>query len=137
MTENQDFELQAHFLGARRSVSATADGYGWQVTTGAGTMAVGSIEQAIKVARQHIGEFLRKIDRKPGWGLRVQVGSVAASYGDPDPEEVVFPGGPADPNSLVSRIRNRWQPGDSPLAALENAIEIIKAYAGRSRRQAA
>lgn len=137
MTENQGFELRAHFLGTRRSVSAAADGYGWQVTTEAGTVAVSSVEQAIKVARQHIGEFLRRVDHKPGWGLRVQVGSVAAPYGDPDPEEVVFPGGPADPNSLVSRIRNRWQPGDSPTAALENAIEIIRAYAGRSRRQAA
>jgi hypothetical protein len=137
MTENSKFELTAHFLGNRRSVAATPDGYGWQVTTDAGVVEVRSLEQAIRVARQHIGELLRKIDRKPGWGLRVQVGPVAASYGDPDPQEAVFPGGRVDPNELVARIRDRWDPGGSPVAALENALEIVKAYAGRARRQAA
>jgi len=133
MTEKQGFQLKAHFLGKHRSVAATTDGYGWQVTTESGQVAVSSIEQAIRVARQHIGEFLRRVEHKPGWGLRVEVGPVAASYGEPDPEEVVFPGGSADPNSLVSRIRTRWHSGDSPVAALENAIEIFKGYAGGSK----
>lgn len=139
MTEKQGFQLKAHFLGNHRSIAAATDGYGWQVTTDSGQIAVSSVEQAIRVARQHIGEFLRKVDHKPGWGLRVDVGPVAASYGDPDPEEVIFPGGAADPNSLVSRIRSRWQAGDSPIAALENALEIVKGYAGGSkgRRHAA
>lgn len=130
MTENLQFQLQAHFLSSRRSVVAISDGYGWDVTTEAGSIAVRSLEQAIRVAQQHMGEFLRRIDRKPGWGLRVEVAGVAASYGDPDPQATFVPGPPAAPDELVARIRDRWQPGDSPIAALENAVEIVKGYAG-------
>jgi hypothetical protein len=137
MTENQGFELKAHFLGTRRSVSAGPDGYGWEVVTDQGRVEVRSLEQAIRIAEQHIGELLRRVGRKPGWGLRVIAGPAAASYGDPDPQETSLPGQPTKPDALVARIRSRWQSGDSPVAALENALQIVRAYVGKSRRQAA
>jgi len=94
-------------------------------------MAVGvvdSLGEAIDIARNDMGEFLLPAQR-PGrpWGLLVQVAEVQASYGD-------WPGFPGPPNrkpdpSPVTRIRRRWH-DSGPLSALENGIEIIKAYLG-------
>ncbi|HEY0392006.1 MAG TPA: hypothetical protein VGC63_09875 [Solirubrobacterales bacterium] len=137
MGGDRGFALSAHFIDNRRSVEAIFDGYSWTVETVSGPVSVRDIDQAIRIARQSIGELLRRVDRRPGWGLRVEVADVAASYGEPDPEEVSFPsGGRADPNSLVARIRGRWRQGDSPESALDNALEIVRGYAGRSRRSA-
>ena len=137
MGGDRGFALSAHFIGNRRSVEAVFDGYSWTVETVSGPVSVRDIDQAIRIARQSIGELLRRVGRRPGWGLRVEVAGVAASYGEPDPEEVSFPsGGRADPNSLVARIRARWRHGDSPESALDNALEIVRGYAGRSRRSA-
>lgn len=137
MESVDNFELSAHFIDRRRVVSATFDGIGWEVRTASGPVAVRTTDQAIRVARQQIGEMLRWVDHRPGWGLRVSVGPVAASYGDPDPEATFVPGGRADPNSLVARIYSRWRDGDSAISALDNALEIVGAYAGRRRRRAA
>lgn len=138
MTENNRFELKAHFLGTRRSVSADNDGTGWQVQTDSGLVAARSLEQAIRIAEQQIGELLRKAGGRPGWGLHVVAGPASASYGAPDPLEATFPGGgAADSNSLVARIYSRWKPGDSPVAALENALAIVRAYLDRGGRRRA
>jgi len=138
MTEKGGFELKAHFLGTRRSVSAEPDGLGWLVQTESGQRRASSLEQAIRIAEQHVGELLRRVGNKPGWGLRVSAGNVAASYGDPDPLEVSFPGGgQADPDSLVARIYATWNPGSGPAAALQNALKIVRAYLGRSGRSKA
>jgi hypothetical protein len=137
MASIDSFELSAHFIDHRRVVSASFDGIGWQVETASGPVAVRTVDQAIRVARQQIGEMLRRVNRRPGWGLRVAVGPVAASYGDPDPEATFLPGGRADPSSLVARIYSRWRDGDSALSALDNALEIVGAYAGRPLRRAA
>jgi len=63
------------------------------------------------------------------WGLRVSVGAVSAVYG----EFPGFPGSPSavDRSSPVVRIRSQWHDGQGPLAALENALRIVEAYAGR------
>lgn len=133
MTENQRFELKAHFLGVRRSVSAEATGLGWQIETDSSRFEVRSFERAVQAAEQHIGELLRRVGRKPGWGLRVVAGPASALYGDPDPLAPAMPGGPpAPPDSLVARIHPRWTPGDSPVAALQNALQIVRAYLGSS-----
>jgi hypothetical protein len=138
MTEKQGFELRAHFLGTRRSVSAEPDGFGWQVQTDSGRLEARSLEQAIRIGEQHIGELLRRVERKPGWGLTVTAGSASASYGEPDPLQVALPGGrPASPDSLVARIYSRWNPGSSPVAALQNALQIVRAYLGSGRGRAA
>lgn len=136
MSAVERFELSAHFLEHRRKMSASFDGIIWTVNSDSGQVAVRDLNQAIKVAHQQIGQLLRPIGRRRGWGLRVEVASVAASYGEPDPLEPVFPGGGrADPKSLVARIWSRWQVGDSPESALDNALEIVRAYAGRCRRR--
>lgn len=135
MSAVERFELSAHFLEHRRKVSASFDGISWTVTGDSGPVAVRNLDQAIKVAHQQVGQLLRPVGRRGGWGLRVEVASVAASYGEPDPLEPVLPGGGrVDPNSLVARIRSRWQAGDSPESALDNALEIVRAYIGRGRR---
>lgn len=36
----------------------------------------------------------------------------------------------------LSKLRDQWRPGDGPLAALENAIKIIKAFAEKERAAA-
>lgn len=135
--KDQRFEISAHFLGHRRSVSALFDGYGWRVEADGVPVAAKSLDQAIRAAQMHVGELVGRVGRRPGWGLRVETSSVSASYGDPDPEAVLMPGGAADPHSLVARIRDRWNDGDSAPAALENAVEIAWAYMGRRRQRAA
>jgi hypothetical protein len=138
MTEKQGFELRAHFLGTRRSVSAAPDGFGWQVQTDSGHLEARSLEQAIRIAEQHTGELLRRVERRPGWGLSVIAGPASASYGEPDPLQVALPGGrPASSDSLVARIHSRWNPGSSPVSALQNAVQIIRAYLGSGRGRAA
>jgi len=131
MSETDSFKLSAHFLEHRRRVSAQFDGISWTVANNDGQVAARGLNQAIRLAHQFVGQLLRPVGRREGWGLRVEVAGVAASYGEPDPLEPVFPGASADPNSLVARIRSRWQIGDSPESALENAFEIVRAYAGK------
>jgi hypothetical protein len=138
MTENRGFELRAHFLQTRRSVRARPTGLGWQVETDADRVEVRTLEQAVRIAEQHIGELLRRVGRRPGWGLSVIAGSASAFYGEPDPMQVAVPGGRgASPDSLVARIRSRWKQGDSPVSALQNALQIVRGYLGRSGRRAA
>lgn len=134
MSPAQSFELRAHFLDQRRSVSARFDGISWTVATDDGQLAARDLNQAIRIAHQQVGQLLRRVGHREGWGLRVEVAGVAASYGEPDPLQPFLPGGRADPNSLVARIRSRWQEGDSPEAALANALDLVRAYLGRGRR---
>lgn len=47
-------------------------------------------------------------------------------------------GGELPSSELVVRIRRRWHDSQGPTAALENALDIIRAYLGRgSERRAA
>jgi hypothetical protein len=88
----------------------------------------------LRIAEQHVGELLRRVHRKPSWGLTVVAGTASASYGTPDPlAGGGFGGGGASPDSLVARIHSRWKPGDSPVSALENALQIARAYLGEGR----
>jgi hypothetical protein len=126
------FTLDAHVLGDQRTVSAEQDGLGITVTTSQGLHRARSMEHAIRIARDDMGDFLRPAQR-PGvpWGLCVRVADVSAYYG-----EVRFcragGGAPLPHNDLVSRIRRRWHERQGPHAALENAIEIIRSSVGRS-----
>lgn len=132
------FSLIAHICGQELAVSATSDGPGWVIETHAGQQVVGRFETALRLARNEIGSYLRRARRDQPWGLVVQAGGSSAIYGTPNPAAgVVLGGRPGDPNSVVARIRRRWQDGDSPISALENAIEIIRALVERSHRTAA
>lgn len=133
------FTLNAQVLGDQRTVSAEEDGLGITVTTSHGLRRARSVEDAIRIARDDFGEFLRHAQR-PGvpWGLSVAVSGVSAYYGDVRFCRAGGGGAPLPDSDLVVRIRRRWHDGQGPHAALENAIEIIHAYVGRGRsRQAA
>lgn len=136
------FVLSAHVLGRTRAVSCESDGFGLTLTIGGEPRRVSNVREAIRLARDDIGTFLRRADtREKPWGLHMSAGGVSASYGSPAPGTVSFPvlsGPPADPNSLVARIRARYNDDNgTPMEALANAIEIIRAYTERSDRRAA
>jgi hypothetical protein len=134
------FELRAHVIGQSRNVACENDGTGLVLHFPEGRRAVRTIREAIRVAGDDIGRFLRYVDnRNKPWGLYVTVGSVSAKYGEDPPGTVSFPvlGPPADPNSLVARIHARYRPGDSPMQALENAQQILRAYLKEDGRSAA
>jgi hypothetical protein len=108
------------------------------VSTSSGEFRVRTIDDGIRVARMEIGRFVKAAERSAPWGLTVSVANVSAFYGEPLPGSTPRFGPPADPNSFVAKIRRRWRPGDSAIAALDNATEIIRAYiGGRQRRRAA
>ena len=130
------FSLDAQVCGATRSTRAEQDGSGGiTVYTSAGPRRARNVNDAIRLARNDIGEFLLPAQRggRP-WGLRVQVGGVAAVYGDWP--LLAGPSGGRPDNSLVTRIRSRWH-DSGPLSALENAVEIIRAYLSPGRAAAA
>jgi hypothetical protein len=128
---SQLFSLSAHVCGSERSVSAEADGFGITVSTSGGPVRARSTNDAVRLARDDIGEHLRRAERRSGvpWGLRVSVGGIQAVYG----EWPLIVGGGEPEASPVSRIRNRWDERSGPLSALANAIEIIRAYLPRGR----
>jgi hypothetical protein len=132
------FSLTAHICGQEFAVSVHNDGTGWVVVTPAGQQSAGRFNTALRLARNEIGHYLSRARRDQPWGLVVQAGGSSALYGTPNPAAgVVLGGPPGNPNSLVARIRRRWHDGDSPVSALENAIEIIRALVERPRRAAA
>jgi hypothetical protein len=126
------FSLQAQVLGTSYSAVASNDGLGITVETGNDRLAARSVREAERIARNYLGPILSKAERNGApWGLLVSVGGVAAVYGN----WPLLPGGPpSSPTSieLVTRIRREYHDG-SALAALENALRIIEAYAGDRR----
>ena len=133
---SQLFSLDAQRCGAERRVHADADGFGLTVYTDGTPVRARSVNDAIRVARDYIGEFLQPAERgEIPWGLRVGVSDGNAAYGE-------WPlagrrGGDEFENSPLVRIRRRWH-DSGPLSALANAIEIIRAYApGAASRRAA
>jgi hypothetical protein len=130
------FTLDAQVLGTERSVRAESDGLGINVFTSSGPRRARSWNEAVRVARDDIGEFLRPAQR-PGvpWGLRVTVSGGQAVYGEwpllPGPS-----GGGGFHQTPLSRIRSRWN-GSSAHSALENAVAIIREYLPPGRAAAA
>jgi hypothetical protein len=133
---SQIFSLDAQKAGAERHVHVDADGSGLTVFRDGWPVSVNSINAAIRMARDYMGEFLQSAQRgEIPWGLRVSVIDGVAAYGD----WPLTGGSPRNPDfsrTPLVRIRERWH-DSGPLSALENAIEIVKAYAGRSARAAA
>lgn len=130
------FTLEAQVLGITHTTSVRRDETGNIVvlTTG-GPRRATSVNDAVRIARADMGEFLLPAQRggRP-WGLKVQVGEAGAVYGE-------WPGFPVPPNgrpdnSLIARIHRRWH-DSGPISALENALEIVRAYVGNRGRAAA
>jgi hypothetical protein len=132
------FSLQAHLFTHTRYATLDQVGDRLVVNTSSGEFPVRTIGDGIRVARMEIGSFLKRAERSAPWGLTVSVAGVSAFYGEPLPGSTPRVGPPTDPNSLVAKLRRRWRPGDSAIAALDTATEIIRAYiGGRQRRRAA
>lgn len=131
------FTLDAQVCGTERTTRAEADGFGITVDTSAGPMRARSVNDAIRIARDDIGEFLQAAQRRGvPWGLRVTVSGGTAVYG----EWPLLGGGGGRgggfENSPLVRIRRRWHHGSDALSALANAVEIIRAYAPAGRAAA-
>ena len=131
---SQLFALDAHKAGFERHARAEADGLGITVFLEGEPQRDGRFGGAIRIARDHIGDFLQPAQRGGiPWGLMVTVSGGRAAYGQ-------WPlggggGSPSFQSSPLVRIHNRWH-DSGPLSALENAIQIIRAY-GPERRAAA
>jgi hypothetical protein len=132
---SQLFSLAAQKAGFECHVSAEADGLGIIVHTDAGPIRVHHVDEAIRTARDRIGHFLQSACRGGiPWGLLVTVSEGCAAYG-----EWPLSGGGGSPSfqeTPLARIRRRWHDSE-PLSALENAMQIIRAYSSRRTRQAA
>jgi hypothetical protein len=135
----QLFSLEAQKAGFEVHASAEADGLGITVNTDQGPIPAHSIDAAIRVARDYVGQFIEPA-RRGGipWGLLVTVSEGVASYGEWPLSGGGGGGSPSFLQTALVRIRRHWD-DHGPLSALENAIEIIHWY-NRSparRRQAA
>jgi hypothetical protein len=133
---SQLFSLDAQRCGIERHTSAEADGLGITVYTDGVPYRARSVNEAIRTARDYIGEFLRPAQGGGlPWGLRVTVSGGVAVYGE-WPLVSSVGNAPSFENSPLVRIRYRWH-DSGPISALENAIEIIRAYTESSGRRAA
>lgn len=131
----QLFALDAQKCGHQRHAHAESDGFGITVYTDGIPHHARSSSEAIRIAREYIGEYLQRAQRGGvPWGLLVTVPGGAASYG-----EWPLTGGGSRSPSFVStplvRIRNRWH-DSGPRSALENAIQIIREYLPGARHAA-
>lgn len=130
------FSLDAQKCGLERHVRAEREGLGITVYRDGEPVLAGSVNDAIHIARDYMGGFLQPAQRGGiPWGLRVTVSDGVAVYGD-WPLSGGGGGGSGFQNTPLVRIRNRWH-DSGPLSALENAIQIIRGYAGDTRRRAA
>lgn len=122
----QLFSLEAQRAGFEVHASAEADGLGVTVNTDQGPIRAHSIDAAIRVARDYIGQFIEPAHRGGiPWGLLVTVSEGVASYGE---RPLSGRGGsPSFLQTALVRIRKHWD-DHGPLSALENAIEIIHWY---------
>lgn len=133
---SQLFALDAHKAGDSRHVHADSDGSGITVYRDGWPVHASSANEAIRVARDYIGEFLQPAQRGGiPWGLRVAVSDGVAAYGEWPLSRGGGEGSSFQHTPLV-RIRSRWH-DSGPLSALENAIQIIREYTTRRRPRTA
>lgn len=130
---NELFSLDAQVAGQERHTHAECDGSGITVYTDGVPHLARTRNDAIRIARNYIGEFLTRAHRRGlgAWGVRVTVADGTAVYGQwplggrgtPDPGFRQTP---------LFKIRNRWH-DSGPLSALENAVEIMRTSLRRGR----
>jgi hypothetical protein len=130
---SQIFSLAAQKAGLERHVQAELDGSGITVYRDGTPVVARTGNDAIRIARDYIGEFLQPAQRGGiPWGLRVSVADGQAAYG----EWPLSGGGPPSQsfrNTALFRIHDRWH-DSGPLSALENAIQILREYVPRGSR---
>jgi hypothetical protein len=128
----------AEILARTRSASITTTPDGFCVTLDGPSATYSRCAQALNVAREHLGRFLATAERQRdlGWRLTVTVAAGSATYGTL-PAQFGFGGRPVAPDEQLVRIRGRYHDGDGPIAALQNALQIARAYPPESARAAA
>jgi hypothetical protein len=124
------FTLSARVVCDERTVTADQNDLGGiTVQTSRGPRVARTVREATRIARDDLGDFLRHVQRRDiPWGLTVSVAGVSAYYGDVRYLTGGGGGGRLPDSDLVVRIRKRWHDGQGPIAALDNAIEIIRGY---------
>jgi hypothetical protein len=77
------FSLAAQKAGFEAHANAEADGLGIVVSTDAGPTRVRTVDAAMCLARDHIGQFLAPASHgEIPWGLLVSVAEGSAAYGE-------------------------------------------------------
>jgi hypothetical protein len=122
-----------------RSVSIAHAGEGFALRTDKGARRFRTFNQALHEGREYLGPFLARAERRPTqpWGLRVCVSAGCAFYGPNPPRSVGGGGAPVPPAELLAKIRSEYHEGGGPLAALNNAIKVARAYPPEEAREAA
>ncbi len=117
------FSLDAQASGTDHHVAAESDGYGIAMQVDGQALRARSYREAVVIARNHMSAILIRAEHGDvSWGFRVRVPDGVAVYGEWPPEER------SAETTAVVRIRDDWQ-GSGPSSALDNALEILRAYA--------
>lgn len=129
------FDASVHQENRSATIADASGGY--LLRTDAGTQQFRSLNRALTEARQYLGPFLAKAERRPvPWHFRVCVSAGCAFYG-PNPPRSFGSSVPVPPAELLAKIRSEYKDGDGPLAALVNAVKIARAYPPGEARKAA
>jgi hypothetical protein len=129
------FSLDAHTCGNEHHATADSDGFGIVVRVDGVPRRARTYSDAVRLARDHIGRILEPAEQGGiPWGLRVTVPDGAAVYGEWP--LVGRSGSQSFERTPLARIRSRWRES-RPLSALDNAVEILRAYTSTSVRHAA
>lgn len=118
------------------SVALTLDGF--RVGTDGNGHLYARFTHALNGVRDYLGPFLGTPERNHdlAWCLSVSVSAGTAFYGTRPPQ--VGGGGVAvAPAEQLVKIRERYSEGDGPIAALQNALQIARAYPPDSAQRAA
>lgn len=120
------------------SIDLTPDGYRANVGD---AQIYPRFSHALNAVRDYLGPFLAPAEQRRDlpWSLSVSVRAGTAFYGTRPPH---FGGGggggvPVEPSELLVKIRQRYEEGDGPIAALQNALQIGRAYAPEPERRVA
>jgi hypothetical protein len=119
------------------SVAATPEGY--LVGTNGIRNLYPRSSRALNAVRDYLGSFLGMAERNRelAWSLSVSVSAGTAFYGTRPPTFAGGGGVPVAPAEQLVKIRERYSEGDGPIAALQNALQIARAYPPDAARRAA
>ena len=130
--------FDATVLTERRTVTISAVPDGYRVQMDADVQLFRRFNQALNVARDYLGRLLVTAERRSlPWGLGVCVSAGCAFYGPNPPRAFGGGGAPVPPDQLLAKIRADYRDGDGPIAALQNAVRIARAYPPEPVRHAA
>lgn len=121
--------FHATVMEAARGATVAATGGGYRVGLDGRASAHTRLPQALNAVRDYFGAFLQAAERNRdlAWSLTVSVAAGSAFYGTRAPQ-LGGSGVPVAPAEELAKIRARYREGDGPIAALQNALQIARAY---------